>query len=381
MIKNAHGKIFYGMHFYPGVAEYQEEGGQPYRVFLNEDTLRSMDPSFAGLPIFVEHVDEVEENIDLLRNEADGWVIESFYNPADGKHWVKFIVVSERGERAIKNNLRLSNAYIPQSFANGGLWNGVAYAKEITSGVFNHLAIVKNPRYEESVIMTPEQFKKYNDDKVAELKRLSNSKDEQKGSKKMALNFFKRTKVDNALDPETTVVLPKSGRELSVLQLVNEMDKVEEDKKKNAGMADPSHQVKLHDGSMCNVGELVEKHKAMADELASMKAKNEGESESDVVAEEESVDSESTPSMDNEDGEDEAAKKKALELAEHEDKEIQAAKKKNSKDTRTEEKKKADKKKADALKNASAAAAQEETVTVEFSGDQVVRGKARYGSN
>lgn len=367
------------MHFYPGVAEYQEPGKDPYRVYLNEDTIRSMDPTFAGRPIFVEHVDEVDSDIDELRKEADGWVIESFYNSADGKHWVKFIVVSERGERGIRNGMRLSNAYVPRSEKNGGLWNGVQYAKEITSGEYEHLAIVKNPRYEESVIMTPDEFKQHNEDKIVELKRLSNSKDERK-SNKMAFKIFKKSKVENAIDPDLSIVLPKSARELTITQLVNEMDEMEEKKKANNVEADHSHMVKMHDGSMCNVGELLEKHKALHDELESMKGKNENEEESDLKTESVDVDSESDTEMENDDsGDDKSAKKKALELAEHEEKEIVEAKKKN--DIVLAQKKAAAKKKADAVRNAHINNSLEETQVIEFSADQVERGKARYGSN
>lgn len=355
------------MHFYPGVAEYQEPGKDPYRVFLNEDTLRSMDPTFAGRPIFVEHVDEVEENIDQLRKEADGWVIESFYNAADGKHWVKFIVVSEHGEKAIARGMRLSNAYIPLGFTQGGLWNGVSYAKEVTGGEFEHLAIVRNPRYEESVIMTPEKFKLYNEEKLVELKRLSNSKDK-KGDSEMGFKLFKKTKVENTIDLEgMCVVLPKSGKEVTITQLVNDMDEMEDAKEKNEVMADLSHKVKMHDGSMCNVGELLAKHKEMHDALEGMKKDSE---ESEEISEEMSElgDHGGDKSLDNDD-EDKDAKKKALELAAHEDKEIDAAKKKNALA------------KAKALRNAGPRTENEQVAVVEFGATQVERGKTRYGSN
>ena len=295
MIKNAQGKIYYGLHFYPGVAQYQEENQEPYRVFLNEETLRSMDPTFAGKPIFVEHVDEVDPDLDQLRSEADGWVIESFFNAADGKHWVKFIVVSELGERAIRNGMRLSNAYIPnpQTFKPGGLWNGVPYEKEITDAQYEHLAIVKNPRYEESIILTPEEFKKYNEEKVMELKKLSNSK---KGEPlKMKLNFFKRSKIEQAIDPETCVILPQSGKSISIAKLVNDADErmkkdgyeskedpamdkkadSEDDKSgesaKHHTMADMNHMVKMHDGSYMKIKDMMNKHQAMCDELEDLK--------------------------------------------------------------------------------------------------------------
>lgn len=370
MVKNSKGKIYYGMHFYPGVAEYQEPGKDPYRVYLNEDTLRSMDPSFAGRPIFVEHVDEVDTDIDNLRKEADGWVIESFFNSADGKHWVKFIAVSERSERAIRNGFRLSNAYVPSSYGSGGLWNGVTYAKEVTSGEFEHLAIVKNPRYEESVIMTPEEFKKYNEDNVVELKRLSNSKE--KGESNMGLNIFKRTKVENALDLEgMSVVLPKSKKEMTIINLVEEMDKIHN----MHGYANGDHLVKVGENEM-SVNELVKKHMAMNDELEGMK-KSSMEKEHDLEETEESVDVEGDDKAKNDDAEDTDPAMENMDDKDATDKKLEVEKKKNEAD-----KKAAAKKKADALKNAHLKAVDEEEVaTVEFSTDQVARGKSRYGSN
>lgn len=223
-MKNSKGSVYYGMHFYPGLAEYQDKDKGAYRVFLNEDTIRSMGPSFVGRPVFVSHVDDVEKDLDKLRNEADGWVIESFFNEADGKHWVKFIVCSDRGEQAIKRGFRLSNCYLPTSFSKGGIWNGISYQKEITGGEYDHLAIVPNPRYEESVIMTPEQFKKYNESKRVVLDRVTNNNDDHQEDT-MKFKFFKREKIENALDVEATcVVLTKSNREVTIAELCNEAD-------------------------------------------------------------------------------------------------------------------------------------------------------------
>ena len=135
------GKIYYGLHFYPGVAEYAEPGREPFRVFLNEDTIRSMDPTFAGRPVFVRHVGEVSEDIQELKKQADGWVIESFFNEADGKHWVKFITTSEEADDAIGRGWTLSNAYFQTKLGEGGLWNGVSYQNQIIAAEYEHLAL------------------------------------------------------------------------------------------------------------------------------------------------------------------------------------------------------------------------------------------------
>lgn len=381
---NSKGDIYYGMHFYPGVAEYSEPGKDPFRIFVNEDTIRKMNPTFAGRPVFVEHVDEVGDSVDELRKEADGWVVESFFNEADGKHWAKFIIVSERAKRAIQKGYRLSNAYIPQGpFGPGGLWNGVQYAKQVLGGEYEHLAIVKNPRYEESKIMTPDEFKNYCEQQKTELKRLANSKKE---NTEMKLNFFKKKveKVENSSDLEgLSVTLPKSGQDKTIVQLVSEADA----RAVLNGYANEDDKVKVGENEM-SVKDMVANYGKMCSELEELKKKNE-----DSDADDDAADAE--PEMQNEEGEEEAeadaagaepemqndedeeAKKKALELAKHEEDEIAKKKKANSQSKPAA--KKGDKKNFDKLKNAHLA--QQESVKIDLMDDQLARGKARYGSH
>jgi hypothetical protein len=178
MLKNeTSARRFYGKHFWPGVAEYHE-GDKVSRVLLLEDTIRRMNPTFEGKPVFVKHVDDViTKPLDELKQEADGWVVRSFYNESDGDTWAEFMIVSKKGLQAIENGWRLSNAYVKTKVnPKKGQWNGVDYDEEILDGEYEHLAIVDNPRYEQSIILTPDQFKEYNEKKKAELNRVSNDK-------------------------------------------------------------------------------------------------------------------------------------------------------------------------------------------------------------
>lgn len=366
MIKNMNSfpEVYYGLHFAAGVAEYSEAGKDPYRILLEEDTIKNMNPTFQGKPVYVEHVDSVD--LENIQNEADGYVIDSFWNPIDGKCWCKFIVVSERGKQAIKSGWKLSNAYAPKTFSKGGLWHGVEFAQEVTGGEYEHLAIVQNPRYEESVILTPELFKKYNEQKDSELKKLANSKDSPKGESKMNLNFFKRTKVENSVDLESTVVqLPKSKKELTIAEAVTELDKVYN----MHGYASADHMVKVGENEM-SVGDLVKKHVAACNEIESMKksavseeggepgkgADDEEMNSAESVAEDSGIvgDRGGDKSLSNEDDEEEMKKKEA--------------------------KKNEIKKKVASLKNAGPKN-EAEVPVVELSGEKLARGKARYGSN
>ncbi len=343
---------YFGLHMVEGVAEYREPGKDPYRILINEDAIKKMDQTFEGLPVYVHHVEEV--NFENIQHEADGYVIKSFFNKADGKHWAEFIIVSDKGHEAIKiKKWKLSNAYIPGSdTAPGGQWHGVDYQKEVKSGVYEHLAIVPNPRYAESIILTPEEFKTYNNEKEIELTRLANSK----GAP--MLSFFKKAKVENADFAEVSVTLPKSKIEKTITQLVNEAD----ERLTNAYMCNGDERVKVGESEM-SVNELVSKHIEMtadkdpitenAEESDEEKKKKEMELE---AAKKENDDSTDDDSMDNEaDKEKEAAEKKKNELE-----------------------KKANFEK---LKNAREEAAKKPAPAIDLSQDKMARGQSRYGSN
>lgn len=396
-LANSKGKIYYGMHCYPGVARYEPPGEEPFTVLLNENVIRNMGPSFAAKPIFVQHVDDVEENLDDLRGEADGWVIESFFNKADGKTWAKFIVVSDAGLQAVRDGWRLSNAYFPECEDTPGNWNGVPYQRVVVDGEFEHLAIVQNPRYEESVILTPEQFKAYNEKQNNELLRLANSKDKKGDNKMSKLNIFKRQKIENAPDLDGVIVeLPKSKKEVLITTAIAEYDKLVN----MNGYANGDHMVKVGDKDEMSVNDLVKKHLEMCNEMEGMKAKNAAGDDDDSEV------GDDGEGIVNEDEGDEDLDNEAIEAGdpkgnvgdrggdehlgnEEDDKDdsakVAVPKKKNSK-TKNEieaaNKKKIAKQKAERLRNANFRNDDDiEEVGISLPEEQVARGVALYGSN
>jgi hypothetical protein len=375
-----------------GVAEYKEpsiNNGNPYRIFVGESTIKNMDATFSGRPVYVRHVDDV--NLDNLQVEADGYVVESFFNKLDGKHWAKFIVVSDKGHEAIRSGWKLSNAYIPKRFDGGGLWHGVEYAKEVVEGEYEHLALVPNPRYEESIILTPDEFKTYNNEKELELKKLSNSIT--KGAKSM-FNFFKKTKVENGADFESmSVILPESKIEKTISQIINESDMAEMKEKEEKPMANMDHHVMVK-GKAMKLCDAMKHYEQMLEAPAAEEKKSPEHEKKESPAEEKKehndesikemetgnsegeihVDIDSHKGKDKEemnDMSDEEAKKKALQLAEHEEKEIE------EEDEMMKKKKNAH---FEALRNAEFEA-HKLSNAIELSSDRVARGKSRYGSN
>lgn len=356
-------KRYYGLHFSEGCASYSQEGKEPFMVFVGEKAMRDMDKTYEGKPVYVDHRDNVTpENV----QDADGYVIRSFYNSTDGKHWCEFIVVSDKGHEAIRNGWRLSNAYEIKKSGAGGRWHGIDYHQEIIEGEYEHLAIVDDPRYAESIILTPNEFKEYNEQKENNLKSLSNSiKNKKKG--KTMFNFFKKEKLENSDDLQTmSVMLPKSKKEVTIEKLINEADKeaMNEDK---PDYAVKHALVKTNEGDL-TVEELVNKYneycdkdKENEDEEDEDKKENKKKKKNEEKEDEEKKENEEEPVLPNEDDEDD----KENEDDDEDDK--KENKKKNSVNFNK-------------LKNAEERTL-DNSVGIDLSIDQVERGRKKYGSN
>lgn len=361
-------EVFYGLHMAEGLAEYSTPNeAAPLRVLILENALKQMDSTFPGKPVFVRH--KPDYKLEDLEREADGYVIESFFNQLDGKHWCKFVAVTDAAKEAIKKGWKLSNCYQPKTFSNGGRWHNVEYQKEITDGEYHHLALVPDPRYEESIILTPEDFKAYNSQKERELVKLANSKETE-----IMFNLFKREKLENSAAQQladTYVKLPKTGKEKSISQLINEADE-HEAKKDAPQMANGEHEVEVA-GEKMKVNELVEKHVALKNEMAELKKNSEKPAASEK-------DEDPSKKKENESAADEKAedpsKKKENDAADG-DPEKDKDKKQNATSTDSNKGKN-----FDLLANAAARAASEDSEpTVDLTEDKVQRGKSRYGSN
>lgn len=167
---------YYARHIKEGLVHYLENGKDVLYLVKNE-ALKKMNSSFDGKPVYVRHVDRVD--MDNLREQADGYVVKSFYNEFDGAWWTEFLVVSDKGHEAIKKGWAVSNCYSPTEYGAGGTYHDIDYQKEVKNGEYEHLAIVPNPRYEESVIMTKDEYEKFKEAKKQEIEKLKNSKEKE----------------------------------------------------------------------------------------------------------------------------------------------------------------------------------------------------------
>ena len=200
-----------------------------------------------------------------------GVVNKSFLNDVDGRHWCEVNVWNAEAIAAFEAGWGVSNAYLPLSKAPGGIYHDIKYDEEIMDAQYDHLLITDKPRYAECKVLTPEQYKQYNENLKKELSLIQN-KSQGAGKMKNPFEIFKREKVEADLDLSTMdVKLPKTGKTVNMQRILNETDEKYALEEKGDMMANVSHKVAMKNGSICNVGELMEKHEALLEENAHLK--------------------------------------------------------------------------------------------------------------
>lgn len=331
-------KRYYARHIKEGLVHYLEDGNDILYLIKN-DALIKMNASFEGKPIYINHV----ENNDNMERDSVGYVVKSFYNKIDGSWWAE-LIINKAGQEYVDKGWAVSNAYTPTEYGAGGEYHDIPYKKEVLNGKYEHLALTSAPRYEEAVIMTPEEYKEYNEGKKTELEKLNNSKEK--------VNMISEEEKKELLDS-----LKNSLSEVVKDTVKNALcEKFEEDKK-NAEEED---------------------HRKLIREIAAVAAKPEADFEGGVeeqvrtvigLAEKLGYTRDEADNSKNSEDEDKAEEKK--DEAEEESKE-------NEEEEKKEEEKKENSKFFNFLHNAKANDEKRKTISTMASG--LALGRARYGS-
>lgn len=211
-------KFYYCRHMVNGLCGYDDE-----IVLVDTDAMKRMAPSLNGKPVYNGAHDTrgYDERLEDIKESPCGYVTETFYNEADGWLWSKMIIIDDEAHDNIATGAySVSNAYIPTDSGAGGVHLNLPYDRRVLNADFTHIALVKNPRYEEAKIYTPEQFNDYQEGKR---KQFTNSKTEEK--KGSFMKFFKTKKEEvSQIGEATSVELTNSKGEkveVSVEEMVN----------------------------------------------------------------------------------------------------------------------------------------------------------------
>lgn len=166
------GRHFVSRFIEAGLVSYEEQGAGVLK--LSKEALDRFVYSLVGCPVIIKHQRVSNENVDDIRV---GVVSSVNYNTEDGWFWCDGIIWDAEAIKLIEQGWSVSCCYtMTESTHQSGEWHNMSYDDELINGLFEHLAIVPNPRYEEATI-------------------LLNSKKEKAES---MLNMFKRKRVQNA---------------------------------------------------------------------------------------------------------------------------------------------------------------------------------------
>lgn len=212
------GRHFTSRFIEPGLVSYEGEGAGILKV--SKEAIERFVQSMIGCPVIIKHQKVSNENVDEIRC---GVVSGVNYNPEDGWYWCEGIIWDSDAISKIEQGWSVSCCYcMTESTGESGEWHNMSYDDELVNGVFEHLAIVPNPRYEEATILLNSKEGKGNMLlKLFNSKKIRNSDEEGKdmkenGIKKEILKLFK-----NSLDDE-------DAKKLSVM-----LDKLANSKKSN----------------------------------------------------------------------------------------------------------------------------------------------------
>lgn len=239
----------------PGIISYEDlDAGT---IFVPRGALDRMRNTFIGKPVVNEdHIDlEPEEAFRVDENSnplAKGIVVASGTN-GDGWDYVDFLVWDRETQKNIdERGYSVSCAYVPTKVdTNSGVWHNIPYDEALVDGVYTHLAIVTNPRYEGVQV--------YENSKGRELMKFKIFKNKCKPTPEEE----KKKKKPNAVEPPPEEEMEEVDSEASVIEVNGEMIPLEEaiaayqaTKQNEVVPMSPEDTVEI-DGEMVTVADLI----------------------------------------------------------------------------------------------------------------------------
>lgn len=153
------GRKFKSRFLTPGIAGYP---GQFGNVLIKKESFDKFINTLEGAPVIINHKDLTEENANDARV---GVVSNVWFNDKDGWYWCDGIIWDKTAQNLITDKgWSVSCSYdVKLADDAGGTENNIPYDIEFLDGVFTHLAIVDNPRYERANIVFNSKTEVIND--------------------------------------------------------------------------------------------------------------------------------------------------------------------------------------------------------------------------
>ena len=302
-----------------GVVNYPE---QNQMVYISPNNLPIIAQKFKGCKIVIEHKEVSEEQ---AQQEIVGYVSNIYME--DGWAWADFTVHSQEAIDAINQGFSTSCAYSAVMKKEGGIKNAVQYDDEVIDiredDVITHIALVPNPRYDDSII----------------LENSINNK-----IKNKVMSIFKSKTESKELSIENKIYKHSDGEETPVSEMISYFtNAVAEEKANKCKYANSDDKIDVN-GEDMTVGEL-------ADFFKKSKKKNEEDKKENEEMKEEDKKENEDKEEDKKENEDKEEDKKENEDKEEDKKENEDMKEDKEEDKKENEKEEEEEKKGSTMKN------------------------------
>lgn len=126
-----------------GICAYPNE-----KILVTKEALERLAPTMQGVPVVIEHPEEKITDQTIAQLPVVGRVADMHYDQEQEIWYAHFVVDNAEAVELLQSGYGVSTAWIADKYAAGGTFNNVPYDKELIEGRYEHLAIVKFPRYE-----------------------------------------------------------------------------------------------------------------------------------------------------------------------------------------------------------------------------------------
>lgn len=128
-----------------GLCAYHDE-----TVYLTQEVLEQLAQTGHGIPVTIEHPEDAitGENVGQL---SVGRVSKMEYSLEDDLWYAEFVVETEEAAKLLRDGWGVSTAWYGEEYGSGGTLNNVPYDREVKRARYEHLAVVKTPRYEMAI--------------------------------------------------------------------------------------------------------------------------------------------------------------------------------------------------------------------------------------
>jgi len=250
-----------------GLCAYSNE-----TILVSQETLDKISGSSMGIPVVIDHPDGLIDDDNIKTLDVVGRVADMHYNSEDDFWYAHFVIDDQRGVDLLNDGYGISTAWFGDKYASGGTLNNVGYDRELIEGRYEHLAIVKTPRYEMAInpiYLNSNTCKNDLGDSIIKMNTIILNTNEEKGSSMIGKIFKKLVSREEIKTNEgEEIYVNVDGTDMAISHLVSELklnkkneDEKKEKKEEEKKMANGADEVDV-DGEKISVNELVKRYKA-----------------------------------------------------------------------------------------------------------------------